>query len=70
MAERELKAEIDYLMVKGGADSPSFESIIAFGENSALPHYSAGERRLRRGDNVLVDVGARYHLYCSDITRT
>jgi len=70
MTERALKAEVDYLMVKEGADSPSFESIVAFGANSALPHYSAGERRLRKGDNILVDVGARYHLYCSDITRT
>jgi Xaa-Pro dipeptidase len=70
MTERALKAEIDYLTVKEGAASPSFESIVAFGENSALPHYSAGERRLRRGDNILVDIGARYRLYCSDITRT
>jgi Xaa-Pro dipeptidase len=70
MTERALKAQIDYRMVEEGADSPSFESILAFGENSALPHYSAGERRLRVGDNLLVDVGARYHLYCSDITRT
>jgi len=70
MTERALKAQIDYRMVESGADSPSFESIVAFGENSAIPHYSAGDRRLRRGDNVLVDVGARYHLYCSDITRT
>ncbi len=70
MKEKELKAEIDHLMVMKGADSPSFESIVAFGENSAIPHHSAGERALRRGDNVLVDVGARYNLYCSDITRT
>jgi len=70
MTERDLKAQIDYQMVERGADSPSFESIVAFGESSALPHHSAGERRLRRGDNVLVDVGARYRLYCSDITRT
>jgi Xaa-Pro aminopeptidase len=70
MTEKALKAEIDYTTVARGADGPSFESIIAFGENSALPHYSAGERRLRRGDNLLVDVGARYRLYCSDITRT
>lgn len=70
MTERALKAQIDYRMVEGGADSPSFDSIVAFGESSALPHYSAGERRLRRGDNVLVDVGSRYRLYCSDITRT
>ena len=70
MTERTLKAQIDYQMVERGADSPSFDSIVAFGESSALPHYSAGERRLRKGDNVLVDVGARYRLYCSDITRT
>jgi len=70
MTEKALKAQIDYRMVEEGADSPSFESIVAFGENSALPHYSAGERALRKGDNVLVDVGARYRLYCSDLTRT
>ena len=70
VTEKALKAEIDYNMLEKGADSPSFESIVAFGESSAFPHYSAGDRKLRRGDNVLVDVGARYHLYCSDITRT
>ncbi len=70
MTERLLKADIDYRIVQSGADSPSFESIVAFGENSALPHFSAGDRRLRKGDNVLVDIGARYRLYCSDITRT
>ena len=70
MTEKALKALIDFRMEEGGADSPSFDSIIAFGENSALPHYSPGERRLRKGDNILVDVGARYRLYCSDITRT
>jgi Xaa-Pro dipeptidase len=70
MTERSLKAKIDYSMVEKGADSPSFDSIIAFGENSAIPHYSPGERRLRRGDAVLIDVGAKYRLYCSDITRT
>ena len=70
MTERALKATIDYRMVEEGADAPSFESIVAFGESSAFPHYSAGDRNLRKGDTILVDVGARYHLYCSDITRT
>ncbi|MDA4117928.1 MAG: Xaa-Pro peptidase family protein [Thaumarchaeota archaeon] len=70
MTEKELKGEVDYVIVKEGADSPSFDSIVAFGENSAIPHHAAGERRLRRGDNVLIDAGARYNLYCSDITRT
>ncbi len=70
MTERALEAQIDHDIVEKGADSPSFESIVAFGESSAFPHYTPGERRLHIGDNILVDVGARFHLYCSDITRT
>ena len=70
MTERALKATIDYRMVEEGADSPSFESIVAFGENSAFPHYSAGDRKVRKGDNILIDIGASYQRYCSDITRT
>jgi Xaa-Pro dipeptidase len=70
MTENDLKAEIEYEMMKKGASSPSFPSIVAFGENSAIPHYSPSGRKLKAGDTVLVDVGARYGLYCSDITRT
>jgi Xaa-Pro dipeptidase len=70
MTEKELKAQIDHDIIEKGADSPSFGSIVAFGESSALPHHTPGERRLLTGDNVLIDVGARFHLYCSDITRT
>jgi len=70
MTERALRAKIDYQILEEGGDSPAFESIVAFGENSALPHYSPSDRRLRKGDNVLIDIGARFRLYCSDITRT
>ncbi len=70
ISERELKGEIDYQTIKNGADSPSFDSIVGFGENSALPHYTPGERKLRSGDTVLVDIGAKLNYYCSDITRT
>lgn len=69
MTESQLRADIEYEIMRRGA-SPSFESIVAFGENSALPHYSAGGRKLNKGDTVLVDIGARYNLYCSDLTRT
>ncbi len=48
----------------------SFYPIIAFGRWSAYPHHKAGRRRLRRGDLVLVDLGAKYRGYCSDLTRT
>ncbi|MDG6935093.1 MAG: aminopeptidase P family protein [Nitrososphaerota archaeon] len=70
MTENELRADIEYDMMKKGASAPSFSSIVAFGENSAIPHYSPGARRLKAGDTVLVDIGAKYDLYCSDITRT
>jgi len=69
MTESELRAEIEYEIMRSGA-SPSFPSIVGFGENSAIPHYSPGMRKLKRGDTVLVDIGARYNLYCSDLTRT
>lgn len=68
--EAEVVAEINYLMAKYGANSPSFETIVAFGKNSAEPHYTASTGVLRKGDLVLCDFGARYLRYCSDITRT
>jgi Xaa-Pro dipeptidase len=70
MTEKALQAKIEAGFVERGADTAAFTSIVAFGENTALPHYFAGNRKLRRGDNVLVDVGARYRLYCADETRT
>ncbi len=68
--EYEVAAEISYRLQKKGATEPSFSPVVAFGRNSAEPHYSAGEAVLRRGDVALMDFGARYNKYCSDITRT
>ncbi|MGQ9513441.1 MAG: M24 family metallopeptidase [Thermoproteota archaeon] len=68
--EVELAAELNYIMQKKGATSASFETIVAFGKNSAEPHYSPSEKRIRKGEFVLTDFGARYMRYCSDITRT
>ena len=70
MKEFEVAAEMSYEMQKRGAVGPSFETILAFGKNSAEPHYSAGEAVLERGQFVLMDFGALYKRYCSDITRT
>ncbi len=70
MREYELAARIVYEMLKRGAEDAAFTTIAAFGENAAEPHYTAGARRLKRGDFVLCDFGARYHRYNSDITRT
>jgi len=68
--EFELAAEIDYLMQKNGADNSAFNTISSFGKNSAEPHYAHGNVKLKKGDFVLCDFGARYKNYNSDITRT
>jgi Xaa-Pro aminopeptidase len=50
--------------------SPSFEPIIAFGSNSAMPHSKPTERKLEQNDIALVDLGCKKDGYCSDMTRT
>ncbi|KYK30294.1 MAG: hypothetical protein AYK22_04110 [Thermoplasmatales archaeon SG8-52-3] len=70
MYEYELAAEIDYLLQKNGADKSAFETISSFGKNSAEPHYTHGNIKLKTGDFVLCDFGACYKKYNSDITRT
>jgi Xaa-Pro aminopeptidase len=57
-------------MRKRGASDASFEPIVATGAASSLPHYRPGEIDLQRDTFLLIDYGARYHGYCSDITRT
>jgi Xaa-Pro aminopeptidase len=57
-------------MREAGAQGLSFPVIVASGPNSALPHAIPTERKLRRGEPILFDWGARLHEYCSDTTRT
>ena len=57
-------------MVDLGADAPSFESIVATGPNSAVPHHRPSDRVLRRGDLVKLDFGALVAGYHADMTRT
>lgn len=70
MSEKEAASRLDYLMMKMGASRPSFESIISFDKNAALPHHMPDNTKLKPNAIVLMDVGARYNNYCSDITRT
>ncbi len=70
MTESEIAAHIAYDMQNAGGSGVSFESIVSFGKNSALPHYTAGLAPLRKGQFVLMDYGTKYNRYCSDITRT
>jgi len=70
MKEYEVAAELSYLMRKKGATGDAFETISASGPNSAEPHYTSGERELQKGDLLVLDFGALYKRYRSDITRT
>lgn len=67
--EREVAAEIEYACRKGGAEGMAFDTIVASGSRTALPHAGAEDRRLRPGDPVMIDMGCRVNGYCSDITR-
>jgi Xaa-Pro dipeptidase len=70
MTELELTAELVYRMQKKGASGPAFSTLVCFGKNASEPHHSSGDTPLQRGDFVLVDMGASYKRYVSDITRT
>jgi Xaa-Pro aminopeptidase len=70
MTEQELAAKIDWRIKSAGFERCSFETIVASGPNSALPHAHPGERRLGEGDLVVLDFGGVYGGYCVDLTRT
>lgn len=68
--EKDIAAKIDFLLKKEGADSSSFDTIVASGENASMPHARPQKRRIRSGDVVVLDFGARCDGYSSDLTRT
>lgn len=70
MTERELAAVLEYEMRMRGAEGVSFETIVAFGAGSSVPHHETGDTKLRFGDVVLIDYGCKKGGYCSDCTRT
>lgn len=70
MTEEELAAEAEYEMRKAGSEGTSFDTIVASGENSAYPHAKTSDKKIEDGDIIIVDIGARYNGYCSDMTRT
>ena len=70
MTEMEIKNELESFMFAQGADSLAFDSIIASGPNGANPHAQPGERRVQEHEFIVMDFGAGYHDYNSDMTRT
>ncbi len=70
MTEREVAWEMEAFMRNNGADKLAFESIVATGANSALPHYDPDNVKIKKGDFLLFDFGASVDGYCADMTRT
>ena len=68
--EIEVSNELEFFMRKQGAVSSSFDTIVASGYRSAMPHGVASEKEIQSGELVTLDYGALYNGYCSDITRT
>ncbi len=68
--EEEIAWELEKYMREHGAEGIAFDTIVAAGPNSALPHSRVSARPIRAGEPVIIDVGARVGGYCSDITRT
>jgi Xaa-Pro aminopeptidase len=66
--EKDLAAEIDYLITQQG--EVAFPTIVGAGKNGALPHYQPGMKKLKKGEPVVFDFGTKYQGYCSDMTRT
>lgn len=68
ISEQQLAAILDIEMKNLGA-TVAFETIVAFGPNSAMPHHRPGARKLKKVDTILIDFGAKFNGYCSDMTR-
>ena len=70
MTEMEVAAELEHFMRRAGSERPAFQTIIASGARGSLPHGTASDKVIARGELVTMDFGAVCEGYCSDITRT
>ena len=70
MTEEEVAWQLEMAMRSRGAESISFDIIVAAGPNGALPHHRAGKKIIENGDPVVIDMGCVYEGYCSDLSRT
>lgn len=67
--EKELAFELEFFWKKRGGSHLAFDSIIAFNENSSMPHYRTGNTRLKQNSSILIDIGVVLDHYNSDMTR-
>lgn len=68
--EYQAEALIEYVFKSEGAEYPGFPSIVGGGENSCILHYTSNRKKLLPNDLIVVDIGAEYHGYSADVTRT
>lgn len=70
VAEKEIAARLQYLMLHYGAEDKSFDPIVVSGPNGSLPHGVPSEKVIQAGEFVTMDFGCKFGGYCSDMTRT
>lgn len=70
MTERQIAWDLEMLIREQGAESVSFDLIVAAGPNGAMPHHRPSDRAVKNGEPIVIDMGARYSGYCSDMSRT
>jgi Xaa-Pro aminopeptidase len=70
MHEYEIAARAEYVFKKNGAEAPAFPSLVASGPNTSVLQYHDNRRAMQAGDLVVVDLGAEYHGYAADVSRT
>jgi len=70
LTEKEIALELELFMRKGGAEGLSFETIVASGIRSSMPHGAPTDKRLEKGEFITMDFGCVVEGYCSDMTRT
>ncbi len=70
ITELEIAAELEYAMKKNGAVKLSFDTIVASGYHSSMPHAVPTDKKVSEGEFITMDFGCIYESYCSDMTRT
>ncbi len=70
VVERDVAFEMEWFMKRKGADALGFDIIVASGKRSALPHGKASDKRIEKGDLIVIDFGSGFQGYHSDQTRT
>ena len=70
MTEKQVASEIERFFLSNGAEDLAFDTIVASGKNSSMPHAVPTDKRIEVGDPITIDMGCKVNGYCSDMTRT